>query len=190
MTIPNPVNAPRPEQLGAGNSPKPPIPERAWFKPTMMIGGGLVVGMMLGTASAGDADIALKTDLATSQARVESLTAENARLTSELKDARVDRPEFTQQESAPTTAPEVKTVEKVVEKTPTTCITALDDAERIIQLAATVIGKSSEGMAAAASFDIAGMESVTKWMGKQTPKMEGMILNYNRTSAKCREAAQ
>ena len=93
-----------------------------------------------------------------------------------------------------TPEPETVTVEKRVEvpvetivaTTPAVCLEALDDAEAVVKLGAEALGYSGEAIKAAASFNLAGLESANADLETVAPRMTDAVESYNVSATVCR----
>jgi hypothetical protein len=77
----------------------------------------------------------------------------------------------------------------VVEKTPQSCLDALDYADQGFGIAAKVIGYMEPAIRAVFSMDTAKIEQITRKINKQTEKIDKVGPKYQAAKAECRASA-
>ena len=82
------------------------------------------------------------------------------------------------------------TITKVQEKTPASCLEYITLSEQGFDYAAEAMGYMSDGMKAAADFDIAGINQANTKLKSVTPKMSALSPKSNAAKAECRASAR
>jgi hypothetical protein len=73
-------------------------------------------------------------------------------------------------------------------RTPAVCLTALDDAERVVALAHDAMGVEADAMGAAGRLDADGIDEQTAKLAAMTPQVQDAVNAYNTAAAACRSA--
>lgn len=82
------------------------------------------------------------------------------------------------------------TVEKIVEVTPQSCLTALDHAEQGFTYAALIITYLNDGVQAAGKLDADGLNEASGKMALVNPKLEALVPKSKAAASECRAAAK
>lgn len=82
------------------------------------------------------------------------------------------------------------TITKTVEVTPAACTKYVDLSEKGFSYAAEAMGYMSDGMKAAANFDVAGITAANTSLKTVTPKMNALAPDMNAAKAECRAGAK
>lgn len=72
--------------------------------------------------------------------------------------------------------------------TPQSCITALDDADKVIDLSIQALGYAADAMGAVSYLDVAEVEHATDGITRLTPQMESAVASYASSGAECRRS--
>lgn len=89
-----------------------------------------------------------------------------------------------------TPEPVVKTETKTIEKVPDVCITALNDADRVNELAGDGFTIAGEVMGAAGQFDVEGMNASVEKLDKVQPKYQDAMTEYYLAAELCRSSGK
>lgn len=83
-----------------------------------------------------------------------------------------------------------RVVTKTVEVTPKACLTYVDLSEQGFSYAAEAMGYMSDGMHAAAAYNVPGIQAANTKLQSLTPKMNDLSPRSNAAKAECRAAAK
>lgn len=153
---PNPVPASVPSN-GKKKRRDPNKPKSGLLKRTLLLTGVGVVGIIIGSAATGGAP-----------------------------EPEVVVEEKVVEKEVPVEKIVEKEVEVVTEKTPASCIDALDLAEEINQINVQVHELSASSFDAVSSFDYAKVNSNSSKVSSLTPKLTELVSDYNAKSGVCR----